>query len=144
MIGLDIMILPAFVQNKTLMRALNNDWNYSAPKILFLSRNDAFSRKLREQYFGKIKKITKKHKTKLTNMVSDGAFFYPASESARLQSKVSPVYMYYYLHVGDVSLAHLVCLFRGDYHYIIELLLDSIKKWINLNIIGQRHHYYGL
>lgn len=131
------------MKNKTLVKALNNDWNDAAPKILFLPRDDQKSQKIRSHYFGKTKKISKKHKNKLTNMVSDGVFFYPASESAKLQSKVAPVYLYYYLHAGDFSLAHLVCLFRGDYHYIIEFLLDSIRKWININIVGQRHNYYG-
>ena len=139
-----LILSAGFVQNKTLMKALNEDWYDVAPKILFLQRNDDAFRKVRQQYFGNSKKITKKHKAKLTNLVSDAVFFYPASESARLQAKVSPVYLYYYPHVGEFSLAHMVTLFRGNYHYIIEFLLDAVRKWINLNIIGQRHHYYGV
>lgn len=138
-----LILSAGFVQNKTLVQAMNKDWNDVAPKILFYQRNDPLSEKIRKKYFGKIRKITKKHQSKITNMVSDGVFFYPASESARMQSKVAPVYLYYYLHAGDFSLAHVVCLFRGDYHYVIEMLLDSIKKWININVYGRRHHYYG-
>jgi hypothetical protein len=132
------------VQNETLLKSLENNWNEVAPKFLFYEKNDSVSQHVRNQYFGKMKKIGKpSNLNKLTIMLSDRSFYWPLSESANLQAKISPVYVYYYSHVGDFSLAHMCTLFRGRFHFAVELIFDLIASFFNRNILGRRHHNYG-
>jgi hypothetical protein len=133
------------VQNDTILQALDKNWNDVAPKFFFYERNDTMSKLVRKKYFGKSKKIGKpENLNKFTIMLSDRSFFWPTSEAAKLQSKVSPVYLYFYSHTTDFSLAHFVTLFRRRFHYIVEILLDLASAWVDKHIFGRRHHNYGL
>jgi len=132
------------VENDTVLNGLENDWNNVVHKLIFYEKNDAVSSQAKQMYFGNTDKIgSPENLDVFTTMVSDRAIFWPASEAALLQSKVSPVYLYYYSHINDFSFAHFVTLFRRRFHYTVELTLDLILQLVNKYVLGRKHHQYG-
>lgn len=140
-----LIVASTLVQNETMLNALQTNWNEVVPKFLFYDRNDSVSKVMRKQYFGNSKKIgVPENLQKITLMFTDRSFFWPISEAATLQSKISPVYLYYYAYTGGFSFAQFIPLFRKKFHYIVEIILDKIMQYINTNILWKRHHNYGM
>ncbi|CAL8109732.1 unnamed protein product [Orchesella dallaii] len=80
-----------------------------------------------------------------TNMFSDKLFFLPAHNAAMLQSRHSPVYMYYFNHPTKFSLSKLAAA-TSDTSVVrpeIQIAAYVAGSWFREVLLGFRRHFYG-
>lgn len=101
-----ITIFSALLTTPKRLAQLDQEWNKLAPTIFHYGQSaphpSNISNAIREHYFGK-KNISLETKDKLILALTDRNFIYCTAKAASLQSKFSPVYLYYLDYSGTSS-----------------------------------------
>lgn len=116
----------AIIANQTKLNEANDNWSLWAPWTLHYpeSRIDA-TKKLRQFYFGDAKEInaTTFHQA-FTNIFGDRLFIVRGAVAARLESRHTPTYFYYYDYSGFYNTGELVANAQGDF----------LPNWLNIGV----------
>ncbi|ODN00458.1 Venom carboxylesterase-6 [Orchesella cincta] len=136
--------------NKTMADKAKTDWPFFLERALwFNATNEIAAEKIRLFYFGATSNETSVTENPFealdnyTTMISDRGFNKDAHHGARIQSKHSPVFMYYYTYRGEWSAVNYFKEVRGAWPRLVEVAWAIAAAWVRKNILGQPLTNYG-
>ncbi|CAL8100204.1 unnamed protein product [Orchesella dallaii] len=136
--------------NKTMADKAKTDWPFFIERALwFNSSKGIAAEKIRNFYFGNnadpalVAENPFEALDNYTTMISDRGFNHDAHHGARIQSKYSPVYMYYYSYRGEWSAVNYFKEVRGAWPRLVEVAWAIAAAWVRKNILGQPLTNYG-
>lgn len=126
-----------------------NDWFSWAPKAFHYdaARKD-ISQTLKDFYFGtNIKNLNSRDLIQnLTNLYGDRLFNVGICQTAHLENKHVPTYMYLYGHEGGFSMGALIAASQSKIHPIVGFIMERLRFLYVTSIMGEeyRHEVSGI
>jgi carboxylesterase type B len=138
----------AILANYSMAAVAKNDWRLFIERVLwFNSSTGIAAEKIREKYFGSHTAFRHPDPFETldnyTTMISDRGFNYDAHHGVLLQSKYSPVYVYYYTYRGEWSAVTYFKEIRGAWPRLVEVAWALAATWVRKKIFGQPLPTYG-
>lgn len=137
------------IHDQELLRTLGYPevWKKLLPTLLGFGDQEAIERNaevIRREYFytpiGSTSSIQN-----LTNMFSDKLFFLPSHKAAMLQSRHSPVYMYYFNFQTKFTLGKLAAA-TGEKSVVrpeVQIAAEVARSWFTEYLLGFKRPFYG-
>jgi carboxylesterase type B len=135
------------IKNETRRRLLNDNWRKISPIIFYFDDHPNqwnISNKVRDYYL-KNGKISLDSLEDTTNMFSDREFFEGTHDSAKMQSKVAPVYLYYYKYRGKFGFGSLLLSTTGrSLPASLDAVISTTTTWFRSNVLRREKRHYGV
>ena len=71
-------------------------------------------------------------------------WFVPSHNSAKIQSKFSNVYLYYFSYPREQSLANFILAMKGKYPVMLEIIYSVLSSWVKQNVFGITLPHHGV
>lgn len=122
-------------------KTLNAKWDHFAPTLLSYKNfpnKTALSQEVKRYYLNNAP-VSQSNAKEAANMVSDRNFFLDNHDAAIMQSRVAPVYTYYYTYQGLFALGNLLFSrtalpLPGNLDYLVGTGLN----WVTSNLLRRR------
>lgn len=141
-------------RNETLIESLRQDMNKFLPRLLYLEDNTNVSviSRLRDYYFLSTSKAESLSDFKnYTSMFTDRFWLMDLHKAVTYQTKLAPVYLYYYTYQTEFTLTDIVLAMKGELHPLLELIGLTLKNmvrkyifWENLPNFGKKKYKKSL
>ncbi|CAG7838552.1 unnamed protein product [Allacma fusca] len=128
-------------------KEMNENWMEVLPKLLkYDPKRKELTRKIKEFYFGMAEQLDVVNAIEqFSDLLSDRLFIYPAFEAAKVQSRFSPVYLYYLSYKPQTSVYQLITSItpNGRISPVLEFSYSLLKRWFRGKILGLESITYG-
>lgn len=142
-----ILFPTGIIKNQELQKKLNEDFNNTLPSLLGISEHpnkQQITTQVRQFYFQNNESPNfLENFENYTNMLSDRLYFTATHESILVQTRYSPVYIYYYTYPAQFSFSQILTL-SGSFPPVLEFIVKLAFRWIQVNIFRQEQSNIGI
>ncbi|CAL8090404.1 unnamed protein product [Orchesella dallaii] len=134
-------------RNESLRQNLRQRMETFLPRLLYLedNTNTTVLSQLREYYYLEEPNADSLDELRnFTNMFTDRFWLTDLHRAVKYQSKLAPVYLYYYTYSGEFTLTDFVLALKGEHHPLVEILAMTLKNLVKKYLFWETLPNFGI